>query len=356
MIGIRSALEIFQVAADAGSIGAGQVVIAIHVALRALYRGVRSRQGEAGRRVIKGRIVPRSRRVALLAGGRESGLHVIRIGGAVEVLHVARAAIGRRSHKLTVDVALGAGHVDVPPGQREFRKGIVIEVRHIPRARVMTSLTSGGEARLSMRGIVRPIEIRQVAAHAGGRRSHEFSARVARCTVQRSVRPGQGKPGELKMVELRAHPVVHGVALLAARGQVQLYVVQPGRFRVDEVSLMAREASGGEPLELAHSRALMARIAVQRSVRTDQRKAVDVLVDLLNRDIPAFYRVALLAIGAHLPLVDVGVAVRALGSHVREDQLGVALRTTDSLVHSAQGVSSCVVIEFRDRSNRLPPA
>jgi hypothetical protein len=50
------------------------------------------------------------------------------------------------------------------------------------------------------------------------------------------------------------------------------------------------------------------------------------------------------------------VAVRALGSHVREDQLGVALRTTDSLVHSAQGVSSCVVIEFRDRSNRLPPA
>jgi hypothetical protein len=39
------------------------------------------------------------------------------------------------------------------------------------------------------------------------------------------VRTGQGKTGELQMVELRAHPVVHGVALFATARQVQLHVV-----------------------------------------------------------------------------------------------------------------------------------
>ena len=40
MVGLRRALEIFQVAADAGRIRTGEVVIAIHVALRALHSAV----------------------------------------------------------------------------------------------------------------------------------------------------------------------------------------------------------------------------------------------------------------------------------------------------------------------------
>ena len=40
VIRIRRALEVFQVAADAGSIRAGQVVVAVHVTLRALHTGV----------------------------------------------------------------------------------------------------------------------------------------------------------------------------------------------------------------------------------------------------------------------------------------------------------------------------
>ena len=41
MVGLRRALEILQVAAHTSSVGAGQVVVAIHMALRTLYRRVR---------------------------------------------------------------------------------------------------------------------------------------------------------------------------------------------------------------------------------------------------------------------------------------------------------------------------
>ena len=45
-------------AADASRVRAGQVVIPVHVALRALQGGMRASQREAGRRVIEGRAHP----------------------------------------------------------------------------------------------------------------------------------------------------------------------------------------------------------------------------------------------------------------------------------------------------------
>ncbi len=244
MIRLRRSLKVLQVAAHASRIRARQAVVAVCVALCALHRGMRPRQRETRTAVIKSRVVPRGRGVALLASRRESRLHVIGRGRAVEVLHMARSAIRRCPHKLTVDVALGAGYANVPPGEREFRERVVIEVGHIPRARVMASLAGGGEARLRMRRIACLIEVRQVATHAGGRRSREFPTHVTRRAIQRGVRTGQRKAGELQMVELRAHPVVHGVALFATGGQVQLHVVQPGRSRINKVFLMAGEARG----------------------------------------------------------------------------------------------------------------
>ena len=55
VIRIGRALEILQVATDAGRIRAGQVVVVVDVALRALHGGVRPGQREARRRVIEGR-------------------------------------------------------------------------------------------------------------------------------------------------------------------------------------------------------------------------------------------------------------------------------------------------------------
>ena len=72
MVGLRRTLEVFQVAADAGGVRAGQVVIVVDVALHALDAGVRSRQGESRGRVIKRRACPGGRAVALLASLRES--------------------------------------------------------------------------------------------------------------------------------------------------------------------------------------------------------------------------------------------------------------------------------------------
>ncbi len=155
----------------------------------------------------------------------------------------------------------------------------------------MASLAGRGKARLRVRRIVRLVEVRQVATYAGGRCPHEFPAQVAGCAIQVGVRSSQGKPGELQMVELRPHPVVHGMALFAPDRQVQLHVIQAGCLGIDKVFLMAGVASCRQALELPHGCILVAGIAIHRGMRANQRKAVDVLVDLLNRHVPALDRV-----------------------------------------------------------------
>ena len=122
---------------------------------------------------------PGRRVVALLAGLREAGLHVIRIHSAVEVLDVARRAIGGRAGKLSIHVTLVAGNTDVRSGQRKLRKRTVIEGRRVPRCGAMTLLAGLGEAGLDVRRIVGLIEVRQVTAHAGGGRAGVLSAHVA---------------------------------------------------------------------------------------------------------------------------------------------------------------------------------
>ena len=60
----------------------------------------------------------------------------------------------------------------------------------------------------------------------------------------------------------------------------------------------------------------MTRVAIQSRVRPNQREAIHVLIDLLNGDVPTLHRVALLAVCAHLPLVNICVTSGALRSHV----------------------------------------
>ena len=59
------------------------------MALHALHARVRARQGEAGGRVIEGRVAPRGRGMALLTGLREGCLYMIWIGCALEILQMA---------------------------------------------------------------------------------------------------------------------------------------------------------------------------------------------------------------------------------------------------------------------------
>ena len=119
---------------------------------------------------------------------------------------------------------------------------------------------------------------------------------------------------------------------------------------------MARVALGRHCDELAARCALVAGIAIHRCVRSRQRKAVVMLLHLLNRNLPSANCVALLAIRSELTPVDVGVAILASLPYVAEHRLGMALDASHRLVHAAQRIFRLVVIEFRNGANWFPRA
>ena len=95
--------------------------------------------------MIKGRGCPRRGAVAQSAIGRESRADVIRIGGAGEILGVARIAIGRNGREVVIHVARGTGHGNVRAGQRE--DGLVmVEDCAAPVRGGVTNLAIGREA------------------------------------------------------------------------------------------------------------------------------------------------------------------------------------------------------------------
>ena len=238
MIRIRRSLEVLEVATDARRVRRRQVVVPVHVALAALDCGVCAGKRESRGRVIERRTGPVRRRVTLLASRGETRLHVIRIGRAVEIFHMARCAIGWRSDELTIDVALSTSNIHMPTGQRELRECVVIEGRRIPCARAVAGLAGHREPGLGMGRIIGLVEVRHVAAVASRRRVVELPTRVACGAIQGRMCSGQREAGELQVIELRAHPVVHRVALFALNRQAQRDVVDAHGLCADEVFLM----------------------------------------------------------------------------------------------------------------------
>ena len=88
---------------------------------------------------------------------------------------------------------------------------------------------------------------------------------------------------------------------------------------------------------------------------SNQRKTVLVVVDRAGRaNVPALDVVTLFAVGAHLPAVEIGVAIGAAGSGIRENRLGVAACTRHIFMHAKQRIRSLVVVKFWNGSNGLP--
>ncbi len=87
MIRAGRRLKILQVAAHARSVR--QLVVVIYVALAALHRGMETGKRPARARVIELGSQPRRSAVTHRAIGREPGRGVRRIGGGVEILHMA---------------------------------------------------------------------------------------------------------------------------------------------------------------------------------------------------------------------------------------------------------------------------
>jgi hypothetical protein len=95
-------------------------------------------------------------------------------------------------------------------------------------------------------------------------------------------------------------------------------------------------------------------LALQQGMRSYKRKAILVIANLFQRDLPALHRVATLAICAKLPAMDVGVTVGTAFAYVLEHETGVALRAAYFLMHATQWIPGVVVIEFRIGAYRLP--
>jgi hypothetical protein len=91
-------------------------------------------------------------------------------------------------------------------------------------------------------------------------------------------------------------------------------------------------------------------------VRSHQREAVLVLVDLLHGDLPPLHGMALVAGRAKLPFVDIGVTISAFLTYVGKNWTGMALSAGHPLVHAAQRKSRLTMVEFRNGADRFPAA
>ena len=142
----------------------------------------------------------------------------------------------------------------------------------------ITGLREGGGDVIRVSG---RLIILQMAIHAGRTGEIVIVVDMAIGALPRrySVTGGQGK-SDGAVIELGVQPVVGSVTTVAGCGKVGCDVV--GTFGCLEISHVAGRASRGHRLELAGGSTLVAGIAIDNCVRSDQRKAVIVLLDLPN--------------------------------------------------------------------------
>lgn len=191
-----------------------------------------------------------------------------------------------------------------------------------------------------------------MATDAVGGGPLESSADVTGDAVQSGVHTGERETRKPCVIERRAEPGVHGVALLASRRQSRRAVIQDGRLQ--KGLGVAGDALCRETLELAGRCALVAGVTGNRRVCADQGESILVIAHRLQGDLPPLHRVALLALRAELAAVNVGVTVRAFGSDVREHEADMTLCAGNSLVQATQRVMRLVMIELHDIAQRFP--
>ena len=119
---------------------------------------------------------------------------------------------------------------------------------------------------------------------------------------------------------------------------------------------MAAEALGGktEAIELPDRSHFVAGITVDDSMCTDQRETILMLIDIVDRDLPAVGVVAQLAFGSVLTAMQVGMAVLALIRSIGKFQIVVAIATCDGRVSSTKRETGPGMIEFDLALNYLP--
>lgn len=252
-------VEIIQMASD--TLRVVQLVISIHVTLRALQGGMRTSERETGAGMVERGSQPVHGRVAGVAGGRESGLHMIRICGSIEILHMAGGTCPAVQVVVPVHVALGAWQGLVRSGQSKSR-AVVIEGGIAPRGGVVALLASGGEFGLRMVGIGRAVVILHVAGVAGVAGQVVVPIHVTLGALQAGMAASQRK-SDRTVIEVRRLPRVRAVAGLTSLRKIQGDVVGVLRFLI--VGQVAAHAIGWRSFELV---AYMAGGAIQSGVNS----------------------------------------------------------------------------------------
>jgi hypothetical protein len=160
---------------------------------------------------------------------------------------------------------------------------------------------------------------------------------------------GQQESGRT-VVEFGVEPIVkRSMTGLAGRRELCGDVVGIRRFL--KIGQVARLACGRKPQVITNGGVLMALVAFHDSMRAQQRKSVEVLLNRLSGHLPAKNCVALGAVASELAAVHVRVTIRTILPHISEDRLDVALRAGDFLVQPAERIARRVVVEFGDRPN-----
>ena len=121
------------------------------------------------------------------------------------------------------------------------------------------------------------------------------------------------------------------------------------------ISQMAGHAFRAEACVNTGCRAEMALVTGSRGMGAQQRKAVVVLLDRRDGDIPTANRMALLAVGAELAPVQIGVAIPAATGRVRKHQAYMTTLAGHILVQALQRKTGLpVMIELQLPAERFP--
>src|SRR5882757_3212900 len=131
-------------------------------------------------------------------------------------------------------------------------------------------------------------------------------------------------------------------------------VIRRGSFLI--VTLVATDALGrkSETIELSDGSHLVAGIAIHHCVSADQRKAVLVFVDVVDRNLPTIRVVTKFAFGPIFPTMEIGVAVLTLIRSIGEVEISVAVPTCHSGMAPAKRKACLRMVELSLTSDRLP--
>ena len=153
----------------------------------------------------------------------------------------------------------------------------------------------------------------------------------------------------------RSQPVVHdAVALQAIRREPLCPVV--GRLRFSKIIHMTAHTLGRQalPIKWTDRAYFVTGIAFDRRMRPYQGKAVLVLVDVVDRNLPTGVSMTQIALRGVFSPVDIGVAVLTLIADLAEDKISVAVLAAHTLVHPSQRKTGLAVIELKHVAEGLP--